>query len=109
MEFMFHLKKQKQFANRVIGPFSSLSYYHFSGDTSILYAFDKRSSQNMLLENPELAQYISDASIIIKKDDEIYDGIYLSYILPEHEVIFEDYNPILLKKDTILPLPEDPL
>jgi hypothetical protein len=103
------IKKQKQYSERVINPFRNISYYNFPGDTSILYAFSKSNSQKMLLDHPALSQYIHESNIIIKREDHHYDGIYLSYLLPEHEVLFEDYDPLIINKADILPLPSNPL
>ena len=85
------------------------SYYYFNNDTSILYAFLKKNINRMLLDNPSLALYVNHHGIIIKRDDLIVDGIFLSFILPEHQQIFEGYNPQIYYKSDIIRIPKNPL
>lgn len=84
------------------------AYYYFNNDVSLLYAFSKKNINKMLVYNPSLALYVDQNDILVKKSDPYSDGIFLSFILPEHEAIFNQYSPTIYEKATIISIPENP-
>jgi len=83
-------------------------YYNFPQDTSLLYAFSKKNINKMLVANPVLALYVDENDIIVKNYDTESDGVYLSFILPEHEQVFKQYSPWFLEKENAVKIPWNP-
>lgn len=98
----------ERYADHVLPTFD-VGYCYFPGDTSLFYGFNKGDLNMMIVKNPGLSEYVVDNSINIKEEDPTVSAIYLSYIYPQHQDIFNNYPYQYFTKDNIVRSPFNPL